>query len=388
MMVMLTRRYERPDHSFFLFGPRGTGKTTWLKHVLPDALWFDLLRTQTVLALSRQPELFRQQVEALPRGRWVVIDEVQRMPALLNEVHALIADHGKAYRFALSGSSARKLKRLDVNLLAGRAINRQFFPLTASELHYDISVDRVLRLGLLPQVHVEPGHAVDVLEAYVANYVREEIQQEALVRNLSSFARFLEVAALVNGQVVNVAGIARDAAVARPTVQGYFSTLEDTLIGCWLPAWRKRAKVKEVASPKFYLFDPGVARALAGRLREPLDGLERGFLLETWVLHELRAAIASRHLGGHLHYWRTPSGTEVDFVWTRGAHAVGIEVKAAAIWRKEHGAALKGLVDHGLLTAGHGVYTGSVELRDGPLRVWPIMEFLRALTTGDILASA
>jgi uncharacterized protein len=385
MLSMITRRYDQPNHSFFLFGPRGTGKTTWLKHVLPDALWFDLLRTQVVLALSRQPESFRQQVEALPRGRWVVIDEVQRMPALLNEVHSLIADHGKAWRFALSGSSARKLKRLDVNLLAGRAINRQFFPLTASELGYDVSVDRVLRFGLLPQIHMEIDHAVDVLDAYVANYVREEIQQEALVRNLASFARFLEVAALVNAQVVNVAGIARDAAVARPTVQGYFATLEDTLIGCWLPAWRKRAKVKEVASPKFYLFDPGVARALSGRLREPLDGLERGFLLETWVLHELRAAMASRNLGGHLHYWRTPAGAEVDFVWTRGARTVGIEVKAAATWRREYGAALKGLIDQGVLKTGHGVYTGSAELKDGPLHIWPIMRFLQELTAGNIL---
>ena len=326
MLAMITRQYRLPDHSFFLFGPRGTGKTTWLKHVLPDALWFDLLRTQVVLALSRQPESFRQQVEALPRGRWVVIDEIQRMPALLNEVHALIADRGRAYRFALSGSSARKLKRLDVNLLAGRAINRQFFPLTASELGYDLGVDRVLRFGLLPQIHTESDHSVDVLDAYVANYVREEIQQEALVRNLASFARFLEVAALVNGQVVNVAGIARDAAVARPTVQGYFATLEDTLMGCWLPAWRKRAKVKEVASPKFYLFDPGVARALAGRLREPLDGLERGFLLETWMLHELRAAMASRNLGGQsallAHPRRHGGGLHLDprraRCWDRG----------------------------------------------------------------------
>ena len=385
MLAMITRRYVLPDHSFFLFGPRGTGKTTWLSHVLPDALWFDLLRTQVVLALGRQPESFRQQVEALPRGRWVVVDEVQRMPTLLNEVQALMTEHGRRYRFALSGSSARKLKRMDVNLLAGRAINRQFFPLTAAELDYDLAVDRVLRLGLLPQVHTEAAHATDVLDAYVANYVREEIQQEALVRNLTSFARFLEVAALVNGQVVNVAGIARDAAVARPTVQGYFSTLTDTLIGCWLPAWRRRAKVKEVASPKFYLFDPGVARALGGRLREPLDGLERGFLLETWLLHELRAAMAAQSLGGRLQYWRTPSRSEVDFVWTRGARAVGIEVKAATLWKSPYGHALKELSDRGVLTAAHGVYTGSAELKDGPLRIWPIMGFLRELTAGSIL---
>jgi len=130
---MYARRLQLPDRSFFLFGPRGTGKTTWLRQVLPGALWFDLLRTQTFLELSRRPDVFRQQVEALPRGSWVVVDEVQRVPALLNEVHALIAEHGRDYRFALSGSSARKLRRLDVNLLAGRAINRRFFPLTAAE---------------------------------------------------------------------------------------------------------------------------------------------------------------------------------------------------------------------------------------------------------------
>ena len=382
---MFTRRLDLPGHSFFLCGPRGTGKTTWLRHVLPDALWFDLLRTQTVLGLSRQPESFRHQVEAQPRGWWVVVDEVQRLPSLLNEVHALIAEHGRAYRFALSGSSARKLKRLDVDLLAGRAINRYCFPLTASELGIDVEVDRVLRFGLLPQIQAEPDYALDALDAYVGNYVREEIQQEALIRNLESFARFLEVAALVNGQVVNVSGIARDAAVARPTVQGYFATLVDTLIGFWLPAWRKRAKVKEVASPKFYVFDPGVARALAGRLREPLDGLERGFLLETWVLHELRAAIAFRNLGGRLHYWRTPSGSEVDFIWTRGDRAIGVEVKAASTWRREFGSTLKALIADGALSAGHGVYTGSAVLKDGPIRIWPLRRFLEELTIGRVL---
>jgi predicted AAA+ superfamily ATPase len=352
--------------------------------VLPEALWFDLLRTQTVLALSRQPESFRQQVEALPRGTWVVVDEVQRLPHLLNEVHALMSDYGKAYRFALSGSSVRKLKRFDVDLLAGRAINRQFFPLAAAELNYEFHLDQVLQSGLLPQIQAERAHAVDILDAYVANYIREEIQQEAIVRSLESFARFLEVAALMNGQIVNVAGIARDAAVARPTVQGYFQTLVDTLIGFWLPAWRRRAKVKEVARPKFYLFDPGVARALAGRLREPLERAERGFLLETWVLHELRAAMAFQNLGGQLHYWRTPAGAEVDFVWARAGRAVGVEVKAAATWRSEYSAPLKTLIGEGVLTAGFGVYTGSADLKDGPLRIWPRKRFLRELTDGNV----
>ena len=384
---MFTRSFRLPEHSFFLFGPRGTGKTTWLRHVLPDALWFDLLRTQTFLALTRQPESFRQQVEAQRRNSWVVVDEVQRLPTLLNEVHALIAERGRAYQFALSGSSARKLKRMDVNLLAGRVINRQFFPLTAAELNYDVDPDRILRFGLLPQIHAEPDFALDSLEAYAANYIREEIQQEAIVRHLDSFSRFVEVAALMNGQVANVAGLARDAVVARPTVQGYFTVLVDTLIGTWLPAWRKRAKVKEVASPKFYLFDPGVVRALGGRLREPLDAAERGFLLETWILHELRAAMASQDTGGQLHYWRTPSGSEVDFVWTRGAHAVGVEVKAATTWRREYGASLKALIVQGTLQAGYGAYLGTAELKDGPLRIFPLRRFLKELASGQVLVA-
>lgn len=382
---MFARRQQLPGRSFFLLGPRGTGKTTWLRQVLPQALWFDLLRTQTLLELSQQPEKFQQQVEARPAGSWVVVDEVQRLPTLLNEVHALIAEHGRAYRFALSGSSARKLKRLDVNLLAGRAINRQFFPLTAAELDFDFDTEDVLRFGLLPQIRSDTEYAVDALDAYVANYLREEIQQEALVKRLDSFARFLQVATLMNGQIVNVAGLARDAAVARPTVQGYFETLTDTLIGFWLPAWQRRAKVKEVASPKFYLFDPGVVRALAGRLREPLEGSERGFLLETWVLHELRAALAHQNLGGELRYWRTPAGSEVDFIWTRANRAVGIEVKASVNWRNEYGGPLKNLIADGIVKAGFGVYTGRAELKDGPVRVLPLERFFQELTAGDVL---
>ena len=180
-------------------------------------------------------------------------------------------------------------------------------------------------------------------------------------------------------------GIARDAAVARPTVQGYFETLTDTLIAFGLPAWQRRAKVKEVASPKFYLFDPGVVRALAGRLREPLDGTERGFLLETWILHELRAAMSFQNLGGELRHWRTPAGSEVDFVWTRANRAVGIEVKTNTQWRADFGGPLKSMVAGRIVQSGFGVYTGSVELKDGSLRVLPLKKFLQELAAGNIL---
>ena len=388
MMLMFTRFFRLPDRSFFLFGPRGTGKTTWLKLVLPDALWFDMLRIHTVLELNRQPQLFRQKVEARPEGSWIVVDEVQRMPALLNEVHALMADRGDAYRFALSGSSARKLKRLDVNLLAGRAINRQFYPLTGAELEYGFDVDRVLQYGVLPQVNADPKFAVDTLEAYVTNYIREEVQQEAVVKDLGAFSRFLEIAALMNGQVVNMAGIARDAAVVRPTVQGYFQALIDTLIGVWVPAWRRHAKVKEAVSPKFYFFDPGVARALAGRIREPVETMERGFLLETLVLHELRAWMAIHNTGGEIFHWRTPSGSELDFIWLRGRRALGIEVKAGTRWRDEYSRVLVDLNAAGVISDPIGVYLGTAPLKHGAVRILPLKHFQRALAQDDILGSS
>lgn len=388
MSAIFKRTATVPDHSFFLFGPRGTGKTTWLRQVLPDALWFDLLRAETYLPLLRRPGDVRRAVQALPPGSWVVVDEVQKLPSLLDEIQALLTEPSASWKFALSGSSARRLKRANANLLAGRAINRGFFPLTAEELGWEVDVDSVLGTGLLPQVRAEPGFALDILDAYVANYIREEIQQEAAVRNLDAFVRFLEIAGLVNAQVVNLSGVARDAAVARPTVQGYFSTLVDTLIGFRLPAWRRRAKVKEVASPKLYLFDPGVARALAGRTREPLEREERGFLLETWIVHEVRAAMSRLGTGGQLWYWRTPSGSEVDLVWTRGRTAVGLEIKAASSWRTGFGSAVEALLTSGVLTSGWGVYLGERELKDGQVRVMPVVKFLKRLSGGSVLSGA
>jgi predicted AAA+ superfamily ATPase len=298
----------------------------------------------------------------------------------------LLAEHGKSYRFALSGSSARKLRRLEVNLLAGRAITRNFFPLTAAELEFDFGLDDLLATGCLPMVRNDPDSAIDILDAYVSTYLREEVQQEALTKDIGGFARFLEVAAFCNGQVVNVTGVARDAGVARPTVARHFEVLVDTLLGTWLPAWRPRARIKEVQHPKFFLFDPGVARGLAGRLREPPSDTERGPLLETLVLHELRAAIAYQNLGGNLSYWRTPSGTEVDFVWERGDKRIGIEVKASKRWRSEYGTALADLKKEGRITAAFGVYAGSERQRERELTVLPFAEFTRELTAGKVLS--
>jgi len=381
---MYTRALPLPEKSFFLFGPRGTGKTTWLRQRLPRARWFDLLRADEFLPLLRDPALFRKAVEALPAGGWVVVDEVQKLPRLLDEVHGLISSHSGRHRFALSGSSARKLKRLNANLLAGRVIRRDFFPLSGVETGFEVPHERLLRYGCLPDALTQPKHAVDILEAYVSTYLREEIQQEALARNLDSFARFLEIAAVMNGQLVNAAGIARDAAVARPTVQRFFETLTDTLVGTWVRPWRPRLKVREAAHPKFYFFDPGVVRALTGRVRDPIAPEERGALLETLVLHELRSHMAAANTGGEVRYWRTPAGVEVDFVWARSSQAIGFEVKSSANWRSQHSKPLKELLTARSLKRAWGIYLGPDVLRDGPLEVLPLQVFQRRLAAGGL----
>ncbi len=340
-----------------------------------------------MLALTRQPELFRSRVEALHPSSWVVIDEIQRLPQLLDEVHSLIASHPGRFRFAMLGSSARKLRRLEVNLLAGRAVRREFFPLTGREMDYDFVLDEILAFGVLPALRSDVRDAIEVLDAYTSTYVREEIQQESLIRDLPSFSRFLEVAALTNGQVTSVASLARDAAVARPTVQRYFDVLVDTLIGVWVRPWKTSARVKEVGHPKFYLFDPGVVRALRGTLREPLERAERGPLLETLILHELRAHMAIAGTGGEINYWRTPSGGEIDFIWRRGKRAVGIEVKASNRYRSEDAATLREFVERKLLSSAFVVYDGKDILKDRGVTILPVVEFMRRLAHNDVIAT-
>jgi uncharacterized protein len=384
MPTMYRRSLERPQTSFFLFGPRATGKTTWLRQVLPAAHWCDLVPSETYIRYLREPSSFRREVEALPAGTWVVVDEVQKVPALLDEVQALISAHGKRYRFALSGSSARKLKRLDANLLAGRVVNRGFFPLTMAETGFAVSIDEILQTGLLPGVRSEPDAAEDVLEAYAANYVHQEIQHEALTKDLPGFARFLRVAALLNGQSVSANNVANEAAVARSTVQRYFQILVDTLIGVMVPAWQPRLRVREVAHPRFYFFDPGVARAVAGRMRASVHLQERGPLLETWVLHELRAHMQFAQTGGEVQWYRTGAGAEVDFVWRGPRHAVGIEVKASERWRGESGAVLREMLAKQTIRSACAVYLGDKALNDGGILVLPARQFAERL--GELLA--
>lgn len=379
MTTMYTRHLGLPKTSFFLFGPRATGKTTWLRQVLPEAQWFDLVTNENYLKYLRDPGSFRREVEALAEGTWVVVDEVQKVPALLDEVHALIAAHGRRFRFALSGSSARKLRRLDANLLAGRVINRSFFPLTLAEAGSGTPIDDVLRIGMLPGVRSEPDVAVDTLEAYAANYLRQEIQQEALTRDLAAFSRFLRVAGILNGQVVNFSNVANEAQVNRATVTRYFEVLVDTLVGVWVNAWQPRLKVREVMGAKFYFFDPGVVRSVTNRLRAPVHDSEKGTLLETWVLHELRAHVQIAQCGGEITWYRTGAGVEVDFVWSGAGHSVGIEVKASERWRSESGDALRELLRQKAIRHAVVVYLGDRPLVDDGVHVLPARQWAERL---------
>ncbi len=382
---MFTRALRAPRSAFFLFGPRGTGKSTWLRAMFADAFTVNLLPPATALRYERDPTQLRAEILALPRDRWIAVDEVQRVPRLLDEVHFLMEEKG--YRkFVLTGSSARRVKRGAANLLAGRAVVRQFFPLTAGETEFSVPVSQLVKFGALPLSVTAPDDDAreDFLRAYVTTYLSEEIKAEGLVRNLGSFSRFLEVAALAAGQRTNVSNIARDAAVSRETARGFFELLVDTLIGHWLPAYRPRAKVKEVAQPKFYWFDPGVLHAAAGGFDQPLPSDWNGVLLEHLVLHELRSQQHYADVKGSLGYWATPSGSEVDFVWWRGERMTAIEVKHAREFRPSH---RKGL--ESLLASTHAksyiVYLGSRELNVEGTRVLPLERFLRLLHEGEVL---
>ncbi|HLQ37095.1 MAG TPA: AAA family ATPase, partial [Planctomycetota bacterium] len=244
---MLARRLRPPDQSFFLLGARGTGKTTWIEQHFADAPQYDLLRASESLRLSRDPGLLTAECSALPEDSWIVIDEVQRVPALLDEVQHLMTK--RRQRFVLSGSSARKLKRGGANLLAGRAEMCHMFPLVSVEAGGDRALDELLAHGMLPLAVTRPRPQA-FLRSYCEVYLKEEVQQEALVRQIGPFHRFLEVAARMNGQTVNVTGIARDAGIARQTAQEFFQILIDTLIGWWLPAWKLKRAVKQAAHPK------------------------------------------------------------------------------------------------------------------------------------------
>lgn len=335
---MFTRSLALPPpgrETFFLWGPRQTGKTTLLRAVYPDALRIDLLKADEFRRYLERPERLREELAAQPRAPQVVIDEVQKVPALLDEVHWL--HENTTTRFALCGSSARTMRRGAANLLGGRAVRYDLFGLTAAEIGGELDLVRLLNHGYLPP-HYESDRAERRLASYVGDYLKEEIAAEGLVRNLPVFSSFLGAAALADGELVNMTNIARECGVSAPTVKGHFGILEDTLLGRWLPGYTKRPKRRVIAAPKFYFSDVGIVNHLARRGRLIPGGELFGKAFENWVFHELRAANA---YGEHFHdvsYWRLASGIEVDFIV--GAMRLAIEAKAATNVTDNH---LRGL---------------------------------------------
>lgn len=327
------KNYQRllslPDetrHSAFLFGPRGTGKTSWIQHSFPDSLYLDLLDNTTYGQFLVNPADLANRIPP-DTSEWIVIDEIQKVPTLLNEVHRLI--ESKGYRFLLTGSSARSLRRKGVNLLAGRAFQYHMHPLTCYELGADFDLTKALTYGLLPFVyssHDDPKH---YLETYITTYLREEVQQEGLTRNMGDFARFLQVASFSQGETVNYSEIARDAMIDRRVVSAYFDIVDDLLLSYTLPVFTKRAKRRMVANSKFYYFDVGVYRAI--RPRGPLDSTDEidGAALETLVLQHLVALNDYYRLGYQFYFWRTTNQLEVDFVayGEHGLHAFEVKRK-------------------------------------------------------------
>src|SRR4030042_2597888 len=373
---MYSRLIEPPkDKSFFLFGPRGTGKTTWVKSKFPKALYLDLLEAELFNDLLANPQRLEN---FIPKdfNDWVIVDEVQRIPELLNEIHRLIEK--KKYKFILTGSNARKRRRKGVNLLAGRALSYNLYPLTAVELKNDFDLNHSLTYGHLPCVYTEENPKA-YLESYVKTYLAEEIQQEGFTRNLGAFSRFLEAASFSQGSVLSISSVARDCNVERKVVESYFKILEDLLMAYRIPVFTKRAKRRLISHPKFYFFDVWLYRTL--RPAGPLDVPEEigGHVFETLFLQELIAVNAYLRLGYNVFYWRTSNKMEVDFVLYGNKGILAFEIKRIA---KVSSSMLKGLKafqkDYPQSKA-YFVYGGERIFRDGDIEILPIKDTLGKL---------
>jgi uncharacterized protein len=361
--------------SFFLFGPRGTGKTTWLQQHLPQALFLNLLQSEPYNRLSANPGLIREMIQP-DYSDWIIIDEIQRIPELLNEIHDLI--ESKKHIFILTGSSARKLRQKGVNLLAGRALTYHLHPITVKEQADAFQLPRSLQVGHLPASFSEHD-PLKFLKDYVQTYIREEVLQESLTRNIGHFSRFLEIASFSQGSVINASEIAREAHITRKIAENYFSILEDLLIGVRLPVFTRRAKRKLINHQKFYYFDTGVFRAI--RPTGPLDSDAEldGPALETLVFQELRAINDYLECNYQLYFWRTKNGLEVDFILYGPQGLIAIEVKRSSHMNSKNLRGLKEFKKDYSPARCYLLYGGSVPLFVEGVTVLPIEHALRNL---------
>ncbi len=378
-METVSRFFQAPKQSFFLFGPRGTGKSTWLKRYYPESVMIDLLAPELFRLYSARPERLRE-ITSGSEGKTIIIDEVQKVPELLDVVHELL-EEGNGIQFILTGSSARKLKRTGGDLLAGRAIVKTMHPFMAAELGESFSLANSLQIGLVPLIPnaLSPQ---ETLASYVALYLKEEVQMEGVVRNIGAFSRFLEAVSFSHGSTINVSEVARECQVKRKTVDNYLAVLDDLLLSFRVPVFSRRAKRHLISHPKFYYFDSGVYRSL--RPAGPLDSPQEtdGAGLEGLVAQHLRAWIAYGNKPCNLYYWRTKSGVEVDFILYGQDTFWAIEVKNSA---KINNKMLKGLTAfqedypeaRALL-----LYRGNERLKINNTLCLPCEQFLRNMVPG------
>jgi predicted AAA+ superfamily ATPase len=374
---LLDLKSESERKSLFVFGPRQTGKTFLLKKTFPQAPFYNLLLADTFLKISQRPQIIREELLALPkRPRVVIIDEIQKLPILLDEVQNLIE---QGYHFILTGSSARKLKRGAGNLLGGRARTKHLFPLVTREiLNYDLI--RLVNYGAIPSIY-DSGEPEADLESYVGNYLKEEVQAEGLIRKIENFSRFLQVAALSNAQLINFANIGSDAGVPARSVAEYFTILEDTLLGYLLEPYTKTKQRKAITTPKFYFFDLGVCNVLAGRKNIRPKTELFGTALEHFIFTELKAFCHYHHDQRPLSFWRSKSGYEVDFLL---ADEVAIEVKASGMITERHCTGLKALSEDLGLKKRIIVSLDQSPRKTNNIEILPVQVFLQKLWNKEI----
>lgn len=374
MLERLLKLEEIRDDSLFLWGSRQTGKSTLLKALFPNERLYDLLKTDVRMQLQMKPLLLREECEMLDEGSIVIIDEVQKVPALLDEVHWLMENRG--LRFILSGSSARKLKRSGANLLGGRALRRTLFPLVSAEIP-NFDLNRALSNGMLPR-HYLIDNPVKRIQAYIGDYLQQEIVEEAIVRNLDSFTRFLQVAALSNTEIVNYTNIAQDCGVSSKTVKEYFTILEETMLGFYLPAYTKVVKRRVIQSPKFYYFDVAIPNHLLGRLPLQRGTDFYGHALEHFVVQEIRAWLSYKDTGKKMAYWHTLDNKyEVDVVI--GEAEVGIEIKSTTSVSSSDTKGLKAFGEEYPQAKLVMVALEECPRKFNGIEIWPVEQFLQRL---------
>ncbi len=380
-MELRSRLIRFPRNSFFLFGPRGTGKSTLVKKRFPEALYIDLLKPAQIRVYSAYPERLSERLDTLPRGATVVVDEIQKLPELLDLIHSLIEEK-QGWKFVLTGSSSRKLKRSGVDLLAGRVLLRSLHPFMAVEVGESFRVGEALRIGLLPVV-LDSDEPEEVLKAYVSLYLREEVQMEGLVRKLGNFSRFLEALSFSHASVLNISNVARECALERKTVAGYIGILEDLMLGFRLNVFSKRAGRALVSHPKFYYFDSGVYRSL--RPKGPLDRPEEieGHALEGLVAQHLRAWIDYSGDDHSLYFWRTRGGVEVDFIVYGSNGFFALEVKNSDKIFSADIKPLKAFINDYPRSKGYLLYRGEERLMKNGILCLPCEEFLLSLKPGQ-----